>query len=73
MAALSVKLISVLMSLPNNWHYEYDGLSRLVSACSDWDAATSTCLGDSFEYTYDGAGNLLSFSHWSGSAVEDLR
>jgi hypothetical protein len=32
--------------LSYNWHFAYDGLSRLVSACSDWDAATSTCLGD---------------------------
>jgi hypothetical protein len=50
------------MSSNYNWHYEYDGLSRLVSVC----------LGDSFEYTYDGAGDLLSFSRWSGSAVETV-
>jgi YD repeat-containing protein len=58
--------------LSYNWHFAYDGLSRLVSACSYWDGGTSTCLGDSFEYTYDGAGNLLSFSRWSGSAVETV-
>jgi RHS repeat-associated protein len=58
---------------PNyNWHYEYDGLSRLVSACSDWEAGTSACLGDSFAYSYDGAGNLLSFSRWSGTGVESV-
>ena len=58
---------------PNyNWQYEYDGLSRLVSACSDWDAGTSACLGDSFNYSYDGAGHLLSFSRWSGTSVESV-
>lgn len=34
------------------WQYACDGLSRLVYACSDWDAATGTCLGDSFDYSY---------------------
>lgn len=59
-------------SVSYNWHYQYDALSRLTSACSNWEAATSTCLGDGFDYAYDGAGNLLSFSRWSGTAVETV-
>jgi RHS repeat-associated protein/CSLREA domain-containing protein len=59
-------------SVSYNWHYQYDALSRLTSACSNWEAATSTCLGDGFDYAYDGAGNLLSFSRWLGTAVETV-
>jgi RHS repeat-associated protein len=62
------------MSPTYNWHYGYDNLQRLTYACSDWDAGTSTCLGDSFDYSYDGAGNLLAFSRWdeAGAQVETV-
>ncbi|RPI80313.1 MAG: hypothetical protein EHM41_22980, partial [Chloroflexi bacterium] len=64
--------IQVGMQPVYNWHYEYDGLSRLIYACSQWDSGTSACLGESFGYEYDGAGNALSFSRWSGSMVETV-
>jgi RHS repeat-associated protein len=46
----------------------------LTYACSDWDPGTSTCLGDNFNYSYDGAGNLLAFSRWdeAGAQVETV-
>ncbi|MEJ2353033.1 MAG: SBBP repeat-containing protein, partial [Anaerolineales bacterium] len=60
------------MSPTYNWHYAYDNLQRLTYACSDWDPGTSTCLGEAFNYSYDGAGNLLAFSRWdeAGAQVE---
>ena len=38
------------------------------------EAETSICLGDNFNYSYDGAGNLLAFSRWdeAGSQVETV-
>ncbi len=59
-------------SLSQNRH-EYDGLSRLTYACAVWDFGTAACQGDSFTYQYDGAGSLLGFSRWNGSAVETVR
>jgi hypothetical protein len=55
-----------------NWHLDYDDLSRMTYACSDWDAVTSTCLGDTFGYSYYGAGNLLSFSRPGDTPGADL-
>jgi RHS repeat-associated protein len=57
-----------------HWRYEYDGLNRLTYACSDWDTDTASCVGDAFDYSYDGAGNLLSFSRWdeAGAQVETV-
>ncbi|MEJ2353527.1 MAG: hypothetical protein P8Y03_27420 [Anaerolineales bacterium] len=62
------------MSPTYNWHYAYDGLQRLTYACSDWDPGTSTCLGEAFNYSYDGAGNLLAFSRWheAGAQVDTV-
>jgi hypothetical protein len=57
-----------------HWRYQYDGLNRFTYACSDWDTDTASCVGDAFDYSYDGAGNLLSFSRWdeAGSQVETV-
>ncbi len=51
------------------WHYTYDALSRVNSACAQWNATTSACEGDAWTYTYGGAGNLLRFDKWSGGAI----
>lgn len=50
-----------------NWHYTYDGLGRVTSACSNWDG--TSCLGQTFTYAYDGAGNATRFDRWDGSQV----
>lgn len=49
------------------WRYEYDALNRLIFACSDWDPAEATCLGESFTYTYDANGNRLSQTTQAGT------
>jgi YD repeat-containing protein len=50
--------------LTNTIDYTYDGLSRVTEAVYN-----NTI---SFTYDYDGAGNLLSFSRWSGIDVETV-
>jgi YD repeat-containing protein len=54
------------------WHYTYDPLGRLTYACAAWTG--SACASDEWTYTYDGAGNLLTFSRWdaAGEQVETL-
>jgi len=70
--APSVNTLSVLLGTPTyRWHYEYDKLQRVTYACSDWTGAPP-CAGDEFAYTYDGAGNLISFDKWSDGAVETV-
>jgi hypothetical protein len=44
------------------WHYEYDDLGRMSFACSDW--WYGICRGNQWQYSHDGAGNLLLFDHW---------
>jgi YD repeat-containing protein len=48
------------------WHYEYDDLGRLTSACSLWDDVGETCDftngGQEWLYSYDGGGNLTMMS-----------
>jgi len=60
-----------------HWHYEYDDLGRLTTACSDWDAAAvpPACKpsGHSFNYEHDGAGNLTRFDKWNATAVQTVR
>jgi RHS repeat-associated protein len=51
--------IQTSTSFSQNWHYEYDPLSRLTYACNDWNAVTETCDGSFFQYTYDATGNRL--------------
>ncbi len=55
------------------WHYTYDDLSRVNSACAQWNATTSACEGDAWTYTYDGAGNLLRFDKWSEGTITPTR
>ncbi len=51
----------------HNWHYQYDGLSRVTYACSDWTGTVCAPAGHEFHYSYDGAGNLLRFDKWDAS------
>jgi len=57
-----------------NWHYTYDNLSRVTSACSAWTG--STCpAGKQFTYEYDGAGNLKRFDRFNKTTgtIETVR
>jgi hypothetical protein len=44
-----------------NWHYQYDDLSRVTYACSDWTG--TACEDDEWEFEYDGAGNITKMVH----------
>src|SRR5438128_12573433 len=57
----------------HHWHYTYDGLGRVIDACAEWDTTTSTCTGAIFNYSYDGAGNLIRMDKWSGTAVQTMQ
>ncbi len=55
---------------PYSWQYTYDDLGRMIFACSDWHSGN--CQGDQWQYSHDGAGNLLLFDHWDAEARQTI-